>query len=272
MALLEGEIPERRWDLTAPESGVLLWGPETRAGEALKLALLELVVRRALRLVSVPERRLVFFSKRTDVLVSGTLADQPAGRALRAALDVGPKLRNYPGGIVGAPVADWARAVVARYREHGGYVQAKVLPALEARGLFGREDYRRLGLFGATRWAVTPAGTATLADLRALLATGRGPLGGWLRSDPARAELFVERAGAALLLLPERFPEFRRLRGQATGTGGDGGTFVASADVFTLVALGEVFGPGGLDGIDAACAAIDAGVDSGGGGDGGDGE
>lgn len=286
-------LPRRRWDLSAPESGALLWGPETRAGEALKLALLELVVRQALRLVAVKGRRFFVFSKLVNVLAPGASRDQPANRVLRAVLEVTPPSHTYPDGTVGAPVEQWARAVVARYQRRGGYVQAEVLPALEERGLYVRESYRRLGLFEASRWMLTPAGMAALAELKTLMESGRAAFGLGMEPDLARVRALLGTAGAAVLLLPGLFPELRQLewreRGPESGSngsgGGDGGRpddddqpgepgpDDPEADAFGLDALAGVFGPGPVDGLDAAFDAIDAGVDSGGGGDGdGDGE
>jgi hypothetical protein len=295
---MSDETPGRRWELSAPESGVLLWGPETRAGEALKLALLELIVRQTLRLVAVKDRRLFVFSKRVNLLAPGTSRDQPSGRALRAVLDVAPPSRAYPDGIFGAPVEQWARAVVARYRRRGGYVQAEVLPALEARGLYRQERYRRLGLFEGSRWTLTPAGTAALVELKGLVESGRAAFGQGMEPDPARVRAILATAGAAVLLLPGLFPEIRYFQPREEGSGFEGTVVVFTgsggsgeerrpdgddrsdepepgepdADVFSLDALAGIFGPGPFDGLDAASDAIDAGVDAGGGDGGGDGD
>jgi hypothetical protein len=288
---LVNDEPPRRWELSAPESGVLLWGPQTRSGEALKLALLELVVRQVLRLESVRERRLAIFSRTVTVLAPGPGRDQPSGRTLRGVLEATPPARTYPDGTTGAAVAQWARAVVARYQRSGGYAQAEVLPALEQRGLYRRERYRRLGLFEASRWTLTPEGMSALAELKALLDQARALFGLGTLADPAAVRSHFERTGAAVLLLPGLFPQIRLRQGQGPEGTTDAGSFVLvdihlgggderpsdetepGGDPFDLDALAGVFGPGPLDGLDAAFAAIDAGVDSGGGGDGdGDGE
>ena len=290
---MSDEPLQRRWELSAPESGVLLWGPETRSGEALKLALLELVVRQVLRLVSVRERRLVIFSKTVSLLAPGPGRDRPSGRTLRGVLDATPPSRTYPDGTVGATVARWARTVVARYQRDGGYVQAEVLPALEERGLYRRERYRRLGLFAASRWALTAEGLTALAELKALMENARALFGLGTLVDPDSVRAHFERTGAAILLLPGLFPQIRLRREQRWEGSADGGVVVhvdvggergraseddgrpgePDGDPFDLDALAGVFGPGPLDGLDAAFDAIDAGVDSGDGGDGdGDGE
>ena len=45
-----------RWDLSAPESLVLRDGPQAKPADVIKLAVLELVTRRVLRLVEVESR------------------------------------------------------------------------------------------------------------------------------------------------------------------------------------------------------------------------
>lgn len=299
-----------RWRLSAPESSVLLWGPETRDREVLKLALLELVVRKALRLVSVQERRLYFWTKRTNVLtVDPPVARRPS-RSLQAVIDAHPRLFSYSNGTFGAPIEAWARAVFERYRQRGGYVQAEVLPALEERGFFTREQSMRLGMFASTQWMITPAGESASEELSGLLDTGRVLFGlnttgsGAAREapDPAQVRAYVDAAGAALLLLRGHYPEIRRQLGRASGRriGGnherhvDGPIVVfvggelwwpedearvapseptdADAGPLEIDDLAENLGPEPFDGIDGAYDAIDAGVDSGEGGDGDGGE
>lgn len=103
----------------------------------------------------------------------------------RSAAPCGPSWEStrlgpaHADGTVGVPVAELARALFERYpwtgwsnQVTGGYVHAVVLFALEERGLFAFERYRRLGLFDATRWVLTPAGSAAKTGLEASLAVG----------------------------------------------------------------------------------------------------
>jgi hypothetical protein len=263
--MIEG-MPERRWELSAPESQVLLTGAETDNSWALKPALLELVVRRALRLVSVKHRRFLVFSTVSNILVPDRSLDQSTSRSLRVVMEAYPKPRAYAGGIAGVPVEKLAQEVFTKHRADGGYVQAVVLPSLEQRGLFTHERSLRLGLSDTTRWELTLQGVAALADLRAIMETGRRSIREWVNHDPTRAKAFVEMAGASLLLMGDLIPEVQRLRSWAS-YGLDKSSSARreleglGANAFSLVALGEQFGPGESDGLDAAFHTIAEGVD-----------
>ena len=298
-----------RWQLSAPESSVLLAGPGSRDGDVLKLAFMELVVRKTLRLVTVKERRLYFWSKRTNVLTVERHVASPPSRSLRAVIDTHPQLRSYPDGTFGASTESWARTVFERYRKYGGYVQAEVLPVLEERGFFVRVQSNRLGMFASTQWMITAAGEAALEELSGLLETGRALFGsnapgfGSARQkpDPAAVQAYVDAAGAAILLLRGHYPQIRRQLGRVADRSNQERRFdgpivisVGGAQSFEdedrddtplssepsdsneaaldIDALAHNLGPGPLDGIDAAYDAIDADVDSGGGGDGDGGE
>ncbi len=295
-----------RWQLSAPESSVLLAGPGSRDGDVLKLALMELVVRKMLRLVSVQERRLYFWSKRTNVLTVDPPVARPPSRSLRAVMDAHPSLRSHADGTFGASVEAWAKAVFERYRGRGGYVQAEVLPSLAERGFFTRQQCERLGMFASTQWMITAAGEAALEELSGLLERGRVLFGldttgfGSARQkpDPAEVQAYVAAAGAAILLLRGYYPEIRRQLGRVSEQERrSDGAFVVSVGSgqasdgqdsedrvmpsepsdsdevpLDIDALADNLGPGPFDGIDAAYDAIDADVDSGGGGDGDGGE
>jgi hypothetical protein len=289
-ATMNDELPERRWKLSAPESVVLLWGPETGDAWTLKVALLELIVRKVLRLVSVKHRRLLIFPTRSNVLIRGPGRIPPASRSLRAVLDAYPTPRIYPDGTVGVPVDRLAREVFARYlrggsvREGeitwswpgGGYVQAVVLPALERRGLYARERSERAG--GPFRWGPTVEGLDALEELRALVATGRESFGEWAQRDPGRARTYVATAGPALLLLGGLTPSLQRLQQWASGRQDAG---VAGkpepepdGDALSLDALAGTSDPNAADGLDATFSTLSEDVDRAwqllhGGGDGG---
>ncbi|MGH2599897.1 MAG: hypothetical protein ACRDJ9_10985, partial [Dehalococcoidia bacterium] len=271
---MNDELPERRWDLSAPESQVLLWGPETSDAWALKPALLELVVRRALRLAAVEERRFCFFLKPavTNILARGPGEVPAASRALGVVIQVRPKsLRAYVGDVHGTPVDRLAHEVFTRHlqrvrirtgvfrwqRTGGGYVQSEVMPELERRGLYERE---RAGLFESMRWVLTPEGVAALADLRALLAIGRESFGDWVGRDPARADAYVETAGTSLLLLGGLTPSLLLLKQWALN-GGEQAHHRPEAGALCLSALAGPLGPGPFDGLDAASHTIAEGVD-----------
>jgi hypothetical protein len=268
---MEDEVWRRRWDLPAPESAVLLWGPETRDHDALKLALLELVARRAMKLVAVPDRRLVFISKETHVLVRNPHYAEPVSPSLAIVVDAHPKTRTYRDGTVGTPVdrlaGDVLRQELRRVRVRrgvfrwdwsvGGYVRNRVLPELERRGLYARESRRRLGVLESDVWVPTTEGVATLYELRERLEAGRAGLLDWLERDPARADDFLQRLGPALPLMGGLTPLIARLRRPSWPVAEAGW----STGPFGLAALAGTFGPGPQDGLDAADLAISAAVD-----------
>lgn len=269
------ELPARRWELSAPESQVLLTGPETTGDLALKAALLELVVRRVLRLASVEYLRLLVFKGRADVLVRDVTLppregreqspDPSASRALQVVLDAYRNPRTYPDGTIGCPVEKFAHAVLTRWPR--GYVHGGVFPALERRGLFAWEGFGPVGV------VLTAEGFAALADLRALLATGRGAFRAWVIDDPERARAFVDLAGPALLLLDDLTPALRKIGRSGIGDSGfdecqherdrrtERANLPPTAGAFTVAALAGQFGPGPSDGLDSASFAIAAGVD-----------
>lgn len=288
---MSDEWLRRRWELSAPESQMLLWGPETGDAWVIKQAIMELVVRRVLRLRTVPDRRLLIFSKLTNVLVPASRLDDSASRALSAIVAAFPKTRAYADGTAGVAVERVAQAVFSQYRKSGsvtlqghtwswsdgGYGKAVVLPALEHRGLFRREQSSRLGLIPTTNWVPTEGGIAALEELRWIMTIGREQFAGWVGQDPARAEAYVEMAGPALLLQGGLAPLFQQLQRwsaahddrlhSASAWGGgfrsdsEQGRIPFGVNPFGVAALAGAFGPGSTDGLDAAFYAIAEDVD-----------
>ena len=177
---------------------------------------------------------------------------------LHAVIDAYPKPQALAQGV---PVSDLARAVLMRYRERprftGGYVQEVVLPALAERGLFSRESDVRVRLLGADGWFLTRSGLVSLVALRTMLATARQSLGEWVGRDQARADAFIEAAGAAVLMMDDVIAALPRLREQRSR----GQTATTGAGAFALTALLGGFGPGTLDGLELANRVISSGVD-----------
>jgi hypothetical protein len=194
------ELPEQ-WRLSAPESQVLLSGPDTPSSWAIKLALKELVLRKALTLHQTEERRFRVFKKRVNVLSPGTSLDSSAGRPLRAIMEIYPKAHAYGGGITGVSVEKLAQEIMGWYRAGGGFVKGEVLPELERKGLYERKTEGT-----NPTWALTSNGEEALAELRGLLETGRQSLPNWAANDRSQARTFVEAAGPALLLLGNPAP------------------------------------------------------------------
>ena len=286
------EMPSSRWELPAPESHVLLAGVKGSGKQAMKLALLELVARRLLAIVTVEESGRLRTS-RTAVLVPGAARSQPTARSLQALLELYAQAspRTYKDGTTGVAVAELATAARKRYRTLGGYVETEVLPELARLGLYAREEYKRLGLFRATRWVRTPEGEAARADLQGRMAAGQGVFGRWVSEDPSRALAYVALAGSSVLLMSDLHPELQRLREQQRAQAGGETAAYSSGDLGDeserepsseeldtgeLDVGGADFGGLDLqafDGFDAIDSGVDSGGDSGGdgGGDGGGG-
>jgi hypothetical protein len=247
----------KRWELPAPESQVLLSGPETKDDWVLKAALLELLVRSSLRLISAEHGRFLRGKRELVALVMGRAAAEFP--TLQAVIDAYPKPQALAQGV---PVGHLARAVLIRYRERprftSGYAQEIVLPALADRGLFSREADVRVQLLGAEGWFLTRAGLAALVALRTMLATARQSFGAWVGSDQARAGAFIESAGAAVLLMDDVIAALPRLREQRSR---DHTVATSAAGAFALTALVGGFGPGTSDGLESANRVIGAAVD-----------
>lgn len=293
---------QERWTLPAPESYVLLEGSKADGARTLKLALLELVARKYLILHTVEEPRRFGRTKSTAVLSPGSADASTATGALRSVLERygRAETKTYPDGTVGVPVAELARAMGTG----GGlstWVRDVVLPELELRGLYAREQRKRLGLFTTTQWTPTPAGEQLRQELLSRTQQGEREFRGWVDTDPARALAFVGIAGSSVFLLDQLHPDIRRLREQQGGDTGYYGASDASSDPDEMEtepdadasdagaleaggldmggldadAFSLDFDLGAFDGLDGAFDAIDAGVDSGtdaGGGDGGGGD
>ena len=284
-----------RWDLTAPESLVLRDGTRAKPAEVLKLAMLELVTRRVLRLVEVEGRDWRGRPRGEMVIGAGARPaplDGPLAPIASIALEAPAK--TYPDGTVGLSVQAFTYAFRVKHgNSPGQYIQRSVLPALEARGLFESQQRRWLGRFGYTTWTRTPEGDRALARLDELTATAERDAADWSERDPRRLAGFLAMAGGAALLVPSAFPVFEafsdRLRTDdsggaivpvliATTYGDDSGPGHGMTDLggIDLSGLSLDFSAiagldGGLAGFDASVGAGMASADGGGGGGGGDG-
>jgi hypothetical protein len=269
------------WKLGAAESLLLQKGPRTSGAEVLKMALTELVAGGRLRLEGEPRPRM----RRRRAQVGHV---RPS---LQAVLDLFDRTVR---GADGLEVARLAAAVREQYGSLDGYRDRVVLAGMLDEGLFVREQHRVLWVFPATRYVLTFAGQTAKQRLDDLQRQ--------IEVSPAAA---LPAAGAAVLLMPEMFPELREEaeRARRAGSGADG---VAGAVVALPSTEGEASDPGGapapgldpsptptpvatldvptfdfgsLDfgSLDAAIGSIDAGVSDGGssadggGGGGGDG-
>ena len=121
-----------RWYLTAAESLVLRDGSRAKPAEVLKLAVLELVTRRVLRLVEVEGRDWRGRPKPETVIGAGARPaplDGPLAPIAAIALEASAK--TYPDGTVGLGIPAFAHAFRIKHgNSPGQYIERSVLPAL----------------------------------------------------------------------------------------------------------------------------------------------
>jgi hypothetical protein len=184
------------WDLSAPASQVLLTGAATPNSWAIKLALKELVLRRALTLERVSKRRFLRRAQQIDVLALGYWPKREAGRSLIGVMEAFPKSRQSFVAETGVPIDVVAAEVMRWYRAGGGYIQGEVLPELEQRGF-----YRRIDEGNGPQWQLTAAGEAKLEELRLLMDRGTVQFPVWVQQDREQATRYIQDAGPMLLLL-----------------------------------------------------------------------
>lgn len=259
--------------LQAPELYVLLHkGTDAKPTEVLKVAILELIGRGVVR----PATQLHGTGRattRSAVLVRAAEPTAQPDRSLQSlmeAYDAVPK-RAEVDGEQGVAVRDLAHELRAR---HGGklenWVADEVLATLVERGLYTKEQGKRLLIFDATRYEPTAEGNAARALLEESIARAESEFGDWADDDPRRASTFVALAGSAVLLMPGLHAPIQRFR-KAVHPGHD----VAATDAAIVDAGQRDFDIQRLQDHDYDLDAIDTDVDYGGddwdAGDGGDG-
>lgn len=271
-----GDWPSSRWRLTAPESYVLQGPRQLSGADGFKLALRELVLRRALRVELLEGSGPRSWRGPRSVLRAGPQYGAVSEPALQPLLELHGRTRVRRE-LEGPLVEDYAKQARREFsRSLAGYVNDCIYPSLVERGLMRLEETTRLGLFRRRRRVLTPDGQDAVAELDEWLRVGRERVEDWARTSPDRALAYAGGAGAAILLMPDLYPEFqqlgRRVLGEPAAVGEGAGPFD-----FGLFGSDPDAG-GGFDALDSfdafdSFASIDAGVDAGGGwgGDGGGG-
>jgi hypothetical protein len=271
-----GDWPSSRWRLTAPESYVLQRPRPLSAVEAFKLALRELVLRRALRVERLEGSGLLSRRRPRTVLRAGPEYGAVSEAALRPLLELHarvPVRRELDEPLM----EDFAKEARREFsRSLAGYVNDWVYASLVDRGLMRVVETTRLGLFRRRRRVLTPDGQDAAAELDDWLRVGRDRVEDWARSSPDHALAYAGGAGAAILLMPELYPEFEQLGRRALTQGEPAATVGDGSGPFDFGLFGGGTDGGGFDSFDAfdSFDSIDAGVDAGvgwGGGGGGDG-
>ena len=213
------------WPLSAPATLVLLWGPETSDPWALKLALVELIVRGDLVIEAATGSRWFGGSSSIYHVKRGATPSTAHPSALSVVLDALPVSRvpGIPDPTISLP--DLGKRVFtrhmqktrswrgSRYRQTGpGYMRVSVLPELQGGGLFEERVPRGRWQFGkVTEWDLAPAGEAALAGLRMRLDTCRNAFPDMVRTRPADAWRFLMAAGSAVLLARQLAWSYREL-------------------------------------------------------------
>ncbi len=287
--------PTTRWELASPESYVLLHGADRLDGEPFKLAVLELVGRRALKLVELEESGLFGMRNRASVLAAGSEPKRQRERSLATVQEIFEltPLHGFSDGTLGVSVRDFARVAQRRYNPISQYPQLEVLPTLVERGYLVYEKRKILGIFPTGRYVLTQSGLAARDDLQRRIELGQANLPGWVENDPNHAMLYLALAGSSLFLAPMLFGDIGELHRRQAETafaapgGAESGDLEAPERTVDASELGGLdptaagsldlgaFDLGGLDleslaGLDSAFDAMDSGLDSGwGGGDGG---
>jgi hypothetical protein len=214
------EWPALRWKLTAPETYVLYSVGEGFGAEAFKLAVKELVARRALRVEPVETRGWHGLRTIRSALVEGPvrLAPEPSlapvlelfARARKRTFQAGAGSAAGMRPVEGVLTQDFAKAGRKQFRHFHKYQSGHVVPALEARGLLTTREHLVLGFLRSTpTW--TARGSEAVDELERWLQVGKQRFRGWVSADPAKALAYTSGAGAAILLLDDLYPDFGRL-------------------------------------------------------------
>jgi len=264
--LLEAPVPGQvpRWQLSAPESYVLLHGPHASGAEAFKKGLLELAARGMLKLERRTRNRFLWFTATHSILLPGPkmAAIHAAPAPLRAIHSLylstrcfdppGVRVKDLPGGS--------GRWIIKSFASH------VVMPTLVERGLYRFVDGYQFGIVPMKSFTETPRGLAARAELEALMQTAERDFTTSVTRDPAQALALLGSLGAAILLMQPLLPELQRLSQLVHKGIGDLSPVAFSLSGLDLDSLD--FDPDGLHGLDSSSFDGFDG-DGGGGGDGG---
>lgn len=271
--LLETPVPglTPRWQLSAPESYVLLHGPRAGSVEAFKKGLLELIARGVIGFKPYSIRVWPWFTSQEALLVSGSndLTAIQAAPPLRRIYDL--YLHATAASPWGSPrVRDLGCSARTLEMPLKTYARRVVIPSLLERGLWRSEEHRVLGLFPRTTYVETPRGAAARAELDRLTRVAERDLADAVARDPKQALLLVSTLGAAVLLMNPLFPELARLGEQLGTLTPPGSIELRVSEDFDLDAFD--LDTGSFSGLAGAFEAISDSFDGGDGSDSGEGD
>ncbi len=229
-------------------ANLVLLEPASKGKDAMKAALKELIARRCVSLGSSQHRGLFGHQRSVVTLqVHHRVVVQDSGLAelRRTLIDVSRS---------GKDLAQILRALQRHYGNgYAKYLDGFVMPALLRGGLMQWREATFLWVFKQRRAALTAQGQQRQRDLhqqmdRARMQAGQGG------SSPQEMAAMIASLGAAVILLPELWPQWRRLEQglRVPPDGGDGFEFSAE-----------------LEDFDRQCSDVDAAMDASDGGDGG---
>lgn len=202
MAISYGDWQPGRLDLGAPELYILQYGPDAKAAEVFKLALHELIGRGILKPDTLQQGS-GRTTTRTALLQRGTQTPGKLSRSLQSVMDAYGSLSAGPLRENGVAVQELAGAL---RKQHEGdlsqWVTDEAVATVVERGLYTREEVKRLGLFASTDYEPTREGKAAQAELEASITRAEDQFSSWASNEPARAATFLALAGPAVLLMP----------------------------------------------------------------------
>ena len=209
--LLEAPVPGQapRWQLSAPESYVLLHGPHASGAEAFKTGLLELVARGMLKLERRTRNRFLWFTATHGILLPGpkmaTIHAAPAPLRAIHSLYLSTPCFDPPGVRVKDLPRGSGRWTIKSFASH------VVMPTLVQRGLYRFVDGYQFGIVPKKGFTETPRGRAVRAELEALMQTAERDFTTSVTRDPGQALALLGSLGAAILLMQPLLPELQRL-------------------------------------------------------------
>ena len=267
-------LPARRWELTAPESYLLRYGPgrDVRPVSAFKLAMMDLVARGALTVNGVfVRRRWVRGTRAVWLLGDGprkASVDEPALLPLillhSSMIERRPSFAvsfvNSAMELPGVPLERFVSAVARRNGGYAAYMRRDVAGSLRNRELIS----------GTNRHARhTPAGEQAWERLDQWVEVGGDPLQSWMR-DQTWLRAYLAGAGAAVFLAEIEYASRQVLRdiGLALARNPPADQQHAGAEIGGVDLAGLADSLGGL--FDGAFRALDNAFvgPTGGGGDG----
>lgn len=217
MAISYGDWQPGRLQLGAPELYVLHHGPDAKAAEVFKLALHELIGRGLLKPDTLQQGS-GRTTTRTALLQRATQTPDHLRRSLQSIMAAYDSLSAQPLRENGVAVQELAGALRQQHEDSlSQWVTDEVVATVVERGLYTREEVKRLGLFASTNYEPSREGKAAQAELEASIKRAQDQFSSWASDEPARAATFLALAGPAVLLMPDLHDAIVRFHGASHG-------------------------------------------------------